>query len=948
VKDPDVTLGDTVVRRPYLRHIFCILFFLAGALSLRGQSACPTLQAPVPDPSTLLFSPQQEMELGEIIRQQLESEFLVIQEDRVTSYLQRIGDRVASHLPQTGLHFQFLLYERPEIQAFGMPGGRIYVSRKMVAFLRSEDELAGLLGHELGHLVARQAALELSREFREVLGINNLPPDDDLFARYNQYVDSARLKKRSSHPTSEEDKNQQIADSLGVQAVARAGYSPQAFPDFLDRLLETRGKTGSWLSDLFGATRPDVKRLREALRDVANLPAACIEAKSPTRTQDFSQWQLAVLHYEGIGHPEHLTGVLTRMQLENPLRGDVEHFRFSPDGKYLLAQDEGGIYVLNRNPLNFLFRIDAANAQHAQFSPDSRQVTFFSAGLRVDTWDIDSKEQSSITDVPVLHGCRQTELSPDAKYLACFGESLDLSLFNVATGEVIFKKEKFFDFDIGYGGANFFTFLYFLVHPEVTTLRFSPDSHYFAASSRTKEDVVIDLFTRKKISVPGSIHTAMEFSFTFLGPDRLIGVSTANPKNSPLIEFPSGKVLDHFVLGDGSLVAASNPKYLLIRPVQDRPVGLFSLEQKKFLATNRFAAYDTWDNFTVSERTNGEIGLYTVGKLTPDFVYQLPLGKLPALRAYAASPDLKWIAFSGGTRGGIWDLEKNSRIQHLRGFRNAYYAPNDIFYLEFPSLEKLSRAIVAIRPATAQNKERPIDKDEDARFFGSVYLRTKHNGKNNNELRNVEFEALDMTSLTPLWARSFPKQSPAVSGSPPSGKLIFTWNAKADGLRDEVARDPKLLAAFSKQNLGDSDYFLEVINAREGTPAGGVLLRTGKNSFQPEYQEAAGDWLVVTDNHNRVLLYSISSGVQKAKWFGHSPRISEGGERLCISNGRGHLVVYDLKTLKPFKEFSFANRISAYLFSQDGKKLFVLTNDQSAFILDLAPDSPAPSAVTTN
>src|SRR6202030_2708892 len=108
--------------------VLLVLCLVPGA---RGQSDLPPLQAPAPDPAKLLFTPQQEMELGEIVRQQLESEFLVIQEDRVTGYLKRVGERVARHLPNTGLRYEFLLYDQPEIQAFSMPGGRVYVSRKM-------------------------------------------------------------------------------------------------------------------------------------------------------------------------------------------------------------------------------------------------------------------------------------------------------------------------------------------------------------------------------------------------------------------------------------------------------------------------------------------------------------------------------------------------------------------------------------------------------------------------------------------------------------------------------------------------------------------------------------------------------------------------------------------------------------------------------------------------
>jgi WD40 repeat protein len=920
--------------------ILCVL-----VSSARGQSTCPPLQAPPFDPSRLLFTPQQESELGEIVRQQFESEFLVLDEDQVTGYLKRVGDRVARHVPETGLTYEFLLYDRPEVQAFSMPGGRVYVSRKMVAFLRSEDELAGLLGHELGHLAARQQALDMSRNFREVLGVKGIAPDEDLFGLYNEFVESLRLKKRHSQPSGEEDKGQKIADLVGVQAVARAGYAPQAFPDLLDRTMETKGKTGSWLSDLFGATSPNSKRLRETLKDVSALPASCIESRSAVRSDEFHQWQAAVLHYQGIGHAERLNGVLVQKQFNDPLRGDIENFRFSPDGKYLLAQDEGGIYVLTRDPLKFVLRIDAVDAQPAQFSPDSQQVVFFSYGLRVETWSIERQEQSSVTDVPAMRGCRQTALSPDAKYFACFGNALDLTLFDVGTGETIFKKEHFFDFDPGFSGYfGLFKFIYLLTHQNVATLRFSPDAHYFAASSRTKEEVAIDLATQKKVSLPGGLHTAMAYSFAFIGPDRIVGIDSFNPEKSPVVEFPSGRVLDHVPLGGDSVIAATNPKYILLRPLKGNSVGAFSMEQKKLVYASRMDATDVWNETSVGERLNGEIGLYKIGELTTNVTLQLPLGKLGVLRTYTASPDLKWLAVSGRTRGGIWGLESNERIFHVRSFQNAYYASNGVFFVDFPEFEKISREMVVFSPVTRQSKERLIDKDDDVTFFGDVFLRTKHNDKDRNARRNFELNALDMATAKPLWSRTFPKQGPWISGSPTSGKMILLWNAKADGLRDELARDANLQVRWSKENPGDTDYFMEVLNARDGTVAGGIGIRTGKYSFHPEHQEAVGDWLVVTDNLNRVLLYSISKGEQKAKWFGYRPQISLNGEHLCLANGRGHLVIYDLHTLKQTKEFSFANRISAYLFSEDGKRLFVLTNDQTAFILDVAAGTAATDA----
>lgn len=928
------------------RIFLLIVFILVDSSVVSAQTNCAVLEAPSIDPSKLLFSPQQEQDLGEIVRQQMESRFRVIDEDQVTGYLKLVGGRVSRHLPETGLHYQFLLYDQPEIQAFSMPGGRVYVSRKMVAYLRSEDELAGLLGHELGHLVARQQAQDMSRMFRAVLGIQSLSADEDLFGVYNQFVESVRLRKVHAPSYAEEERSQRIADQLGVQAVARAGYSTEAFPNFLDRLMETKGRTGNWFTDLFGFTRADSKRLREALKDVDTLPASCMDRRAPLPPDDFHQWQAAVLRYRGVGHAEHLAGVLTRKKLADPLRGDIENFRFSPDGQYLLAQDEGGIYVLTRDPLKFIFRIDTVDAESAQFSPDSRQVVFFSSGLRVETWDIDHQEQTSVTDVPALRGCRQTALSPDAKYLACFGDDLALALYNVTTGETVFKKEKFFDLDSGITGyAAIFKFLFLLTHHDVATLRFSPDARYFAASSRTYEEVVIDLTTEKKINIPGQVQTAMRYSFAFIGPDRIVGVDTDKPEKSPVVEFTSGKVLERISLGGGVLAAASNPRYVLVRPLKDA-VGAFDLEQKKFAYTNRMPATDVWGDVAVSELLNGEIGLYHVGETKTSNVLELPIGKLGNLRSFTASSDLKWLAMSSRTRGGIWGLDSGERPFLVRSFQGAYAAPDSVFYLDFPEFEKLGREMVVLSPVTKQSKAREVAKEDDLTFFGNLVLRIKHNDKNRNARRNFALEALDIVKLTALWSRSFPREGPSVFGSASSGKLVFLWKAKGEGLREELARDRKLQTLWDRERPGDMDYFVEVLNARDGTAVGGAVVHTGKYSFMPQNLDAAGNWTIVTDNLNRVLLYASSTGERKAKWFGYNPQISPKGEWLCLANGTGHLVIYDLRTLKQAGDLSFVNHVSGYTFSEDGKRLLVLTDDQTAFVFDAEAVSGASVSAT--
>lgn len=920
------------------------IYFLSLALFLcpiaSAQQACPPIQPPTTDSSKIFFTPRQEIELGDIIRQQFDRDFRVIEDPQVTSFLSGVGQQVARHLPDTGLHYDFLLYDRPEVQAFSAPGGRVYVSRKLVAFLKNEDELAGLLGHEMGHLAARQQALELSLAFKDVLGLKGVSESDDLFELYNQLIESVRLKNRHSSASPNEEKGQAIADQLGVQAVARAGYSPQALPSFLDRLMQTKGNKGTWLTDLFGATKPDSRRLREALKDVSSLPQACMESSKSASQEEFQRWQSAVLHYTGIGHSEKLTGVVSRRSLNNPLRGDIEHFRFSPDGKYLLAQDDSGIYVLTRDPLKFLFRFDAPDAQAAQFSPDSQQVVFFSSHFRVETWDVEHQEQVSVTDVPALRGCRESALSPDAKFLACFDHDMTLSLFDVASGETLFQKEHFFEFESAFNPyAGLLRFLYMLTHPEIVVLRFSPDAHYFAASSRTGGDVVYDLSARKKINVPGTVHTLMEYSFTFLAPDRIVGLDRGSPQKSPLAEFPSGKVLDRVPLGGGSMVASSNPDYILLRPVIKYPVGAYSLKEKKITYTNRTSATDVYGDELVSERLNGEIGLYKMSDSKKSTVVQLPLGKLGGLRATAVSPDLKYVAISTRTRGGIWNLDSNQRVFHVRTFQSAHFNPNTTFFIDFPPFEKADRELVVASPVTGQSKARPVDKDDDITFFGDVLLRIKGKDKNRGSRRNFQLEALDIVDQKLLWSRDFSKQGPSLEGSPSSGRVVFLWRGPSDGLREEIALDTRLQALAEKKKLKEGDYLLEVLDSHSGAITGGAILTTGNFSFVPKDVQAVAGWLVVEDNTNRVLVYSISTGEQVARWFGNSPQISRNGRRLSLANGRGHLSVYDLQSLKQVSDLYFANPISMQAFSGDGAKLLVLTNDQTAYELDVGLES---------
>ena len=92
--------------------------------------------------SSNLFSPEQEMIFGDLTFENLADEIRLVRDEKLLAYANNIGARIAKHLPPTGLRFQFHLMDIPEANAYNIPGGHVLLSRKLVAFVNNEDELA--------------------------------------------------------------------------------------------------------------------------------------------------------------------------------------------------------------------------------------------------------------------------------------------------------------------------------------------------------------------------------------------------------------------------------------------------------------------------------------------------------------------------------------------------------------------------------------------------------------------------------------------------------------------------------------------------------------------------------------------------------------------------------------------------------------------------------------
>jgi WD40 repeat protein len=922
-----------------------------------------------------IFSEEQEVFLGDAVAAHIQRNFRVIEDADVTGYLTRIGERLARHLPLNQLRFQFFLVDLPDANAFVLPGGRIYVSRKLVAAAQTEDELASVMAHEMGHLVVHQGAMDMTRMLREVLGVTQVSDRRDVFDKYNQLIDNV-ARKPSAAKAQDREKGQLTADQAGLFALVAAGYDPGAMARFWDRVNETKGKKGSWLSDLFGTTRPEEKRLREMMKSADAVPPSCKQPRAVNQSEGFKQWQSQVISYNGLGRKESLHGVLSKQQLSPPLRSDIIHLRFSPDGNYILAQDDAGINVLTREPFVPLFRIEApSDAYYANFTPDSQHIVFYTDNLRVERWSVPEEKQIAVNEVVVRKGCLQTQLSPDGKLLACLGPEYDLSLISVESGEAVWRKKDFYSPD--YGRYLMIITELLILRPSgsdlnlgLINMRFSPDGHFFVAGCysalayrrKNNGDVaeVLDTNTLAKVSIPDSLKKLIVGGFTFIGNDRLAGINGSNVKKSAVVKFPSGEVLTEIELWRKGMTAPTRGDYLLIRPVKDFPLGVLDLKTKTITKANEHAALDIFDPFFVAERRNGELGLYRMEKNQVVDSAVLSNQTLGRMRVTELSADMKWLALSGRSRGGVWNLAKGEAALSLRGYQGGYLSDDGYFFGDFPKYEQAERNVAKFNLLTGEIVQGPKIEYGSAQQFGQYLFITKSAktaarqkedfefvDKSTKTAENIDYrsnamiEMLDARTMKSLWSKPYPKEAPRVWVAASKGTLTLVWDANAESARAEIKGDARLNRQLSQMKEKEGNYLVEILDASNGSELGKLLIETGKGSFRLSNAFGAGDWVIISDTQNRVMIYSLKSGELKGRAFGGSATLSLAKNLLGVENESGKLALYDLNTMDKLDEFVFSSPISMFRFSPDGSRLFVLTANQTVYLLDVSSTAAA-------
>ena len=214
------------------------LAHLCAALAAAGVLAAGCAVNPVSGhPELTLISAEQEKEIGVEEAKKVELQMGLADTASFTPYLESLGKRLAEQSPRQDVAYQFHVADMIEPNAFALPGGYVYVSRGLLALANSEDELAGVVGHEIGHVAARHTVQKISRQgpfavlFGIVSGLTGLVSETvgNIIGEVGEFAQSLVFSPYSRSQETE-------ADRVGQEMAARAGWDPAALAAFLATL----------------------------------------------------------------------------------------------------------------------------------------------------------------------------------------------------------------------------------------------------------------------------------------------------------------------------------------------------------------------------------------------------------------------------------------------------------------------------------------------------------------------------------------------------------------------------------------------------------------------------------------------------------------------------------------------------------------------------------------
>jgi predicted Zn-dependent protease len=272
---------------------------IALSLAVAGLFACSSVENPVTGQvERSVMTERDEIAEGAKQHQQVLADYGEYKDPRIQAYVNDIGQKLARSSHRANLQWRFTVVDSPEVNAFALPGGYVYVTRGIMAYMDSEADLAGVIGHEIGHVTARHGAQRATRAQTAGLGVlaasvlgavlesRGLGGAGDLASQLSQTVAAGYIASYS--------REQELqADKLGAEYLARSNYNPQNMVDVIQVLRSqerfeadmagTEGRSQRQRSHWLASHPSNDQRLQEATQVAVQFKAGSYSDDNRTR-----------------------------------------------------------------------------------------------------------------------------------------------------------------------------------------------------------------------------------------------------------------------------------------------------------------------------------------------------------------------------------------------------------------------------------------------------------------------------------------------------------------------------------------------------------------------------------------------------------------------------------------------------------------------------------------
>ena len=207
------------------------------------------------EPDKNSYSPEQDVELGRQASAEVRRQLPMLNEQRTDAFVEDIGDRLVAEIPdylrQPAFGYTFDVVNLREINAFALPGGPMFLNRGMIEAARTEGEVAGVMAHELSHVILSHGTAQATKGQKfEIGAVAGQVLGAIIGGRAGSAISQGSQLGLGVYFLKYGREYEREADLLGAQLMARAGYDPRQMANMF-RTIEAQGRSGApeWLSD---------------------------------------------------------------------------------------------------------------------------------------------------------------------------------------------------------------------------------------------------------------------------------------------------------------------------------------------------------------------------------------------------------------------------------------------------------------------------------------------------------------------------------------------------------------------------------------------------------------------------------------------------------------------------------------------------------------------------